>query len=167
MSGPPTPRQKYPRQKYLPRNSRPFSGLIDSWFPLDKPLLSPYFWLVTLGVVLVDSPWFLGSKFAFSRPYGCDVWMPHVHLNSKEKKTRKLRGFTRGYLGWYITKVYMGLIKGPPFEGYHHFPPKKASKSLGSFLHLDLELPKVKAKGSMVFSTKCEMNEDWLQNETC
>ena len=65
-----------------------------------------------------------------------------------------------------ITKVYMGLIKGPPFEGYHHFPPKKASKSLGSFLHLDLELPKVKAKGSIVFSTKYEMNEDGLQTET-
>ena len=65
-----------------------------------------------------------------------------------------------------ITKVYMGLIKGSPFEGYHHHFPYKASKSLGSFLHLDLELPKVKVNDFVSFSTKYEMNEDRLQNET-
>ena len=63
-------------------------------------------------------------------------------------------------------KVYMGLIKGSPFEGYHHHFPYKASKSQGSFLHLDLELPKVKVNDFVSFSTKYEMNEDRLQNET-
>ena len=95
---------------------------------------------------------------------GCmdvDVWMPRTKKGENSEVSQEVTLAD-------ITKVYMELIKGPPFEGYHHhFPKKKKTpKSLGSFLHLDLELPKVKVNDFVSFSTRYEMNEDRLQNET-